>query len=76
MNVNKKIDTIGLKCPEPIMLIRKEIRLMQKNQLLMVLADDPATLRDIPNFCEFMEHELVEKQTTSKPYQYIIKKLV
>ena len=68
------IDTVGLRCPEPVMLVRKQIRAMQVGQVLKVLADDPATTRDIPSFCRFMDHILVAAQTDETPYQYFIAK--
>lgn len=71
---DKQLDTIGLRCPEPVMMVRKTIRNMDIGQVLLVTADDPSTTRDIPSFCRFMEHELVEQQTAEKPYQYYIKK--
>ena len=44
------------------------------NHALMIVADDPATTRDIPGFCTFMEHELVAQQTETLPYRYLIRK--
>ncbi|AGH80275.1 regulator of information in SirA family protein [Psychromonas sp. CNPT3] len=69
-----QLDTLGLRCPEPVMLIRKMIRKMQDGELLQVLADDPATTRDIPSFCRFMDHTLIEKNIESIPYRYLIRK--
>ncbi len=68
------LDTKGLRCPEPIMMIRKMIRQMQSGQTLLVIADDPATVRDIPGFCLHMDHELLSFQTEIIPYYYIIRK--
>lgn len=73
-NFNQKLDTLGLRCPEPIMLVRKTIRAMQKDEILLVIADDPATTRDIPSFCEFMQHQLLLAKIEQRPYQYWIKK--
>lgn len=67
---NVKLDTSGLRCPEPVMLVRKKIREMQYGEVLLVIADDPATLRDIPSFCQFMEHTLLTRQTEILPYQF------
>jgi tRNA 2-thiouridine synthesizing protein A len=39
-----------------------------------VLADDPSTTRDIPSFCRFMDHTLIESQTTTTPYEFLIQK--
>lgn len=74
MNIDKELDTLGLRCPEPIMLVRKAIREIDAGQVLHVIADDPATVRDIPGFCRHMEHELIDAQIDNKPYQYWIKK--
>ncbi|MBR0573060.1 sulfurtransferase TusA [Pasteurella atlantica] len=71
---NQTLNTLGLRCPEPIMLVRKTIRNMQEGDILLITADDPATTRDIPSFCEFMNHQLVDFQTETIPYQYWIKK--
>lgn len=73
-NEIKILDTLGLRCPEPVMMLRKTVRKMQEGELLTVIADDPATTRDIPSFCRFMEHTLVESDIEKKPYSYLIKK--
>ena len=54
------------------MMIRKQIRAMQAGERLFVLADDPATTRDIPSLCRFMPHTLVHAQMQTLPYQYVI----
>ncbi|KFZ30904.1 hypothetical protein IDSA_07460 [Pseudidiomarina salinarum] len=69
-----ELDTLGLRCPEPVMLIRVAIRRMAPGELLAVIADDPATTRDIPSFCRFMDHELVRAETSAPPYTYLIRK--
>jgi len=69
-----QLDAIGLRCPEPVMMVRLNIRKITSGETLLVLADDPSTTRDIPSFCQFMEHELIAKRTDSVPYQYVIKK--
>ena len=51
ITITQTLDTIGLRCPEPVMLIRKHIRHLENGDVLLMLADDPATTRDIPSFC-------------------------
>ncbi|NUW69099.1 sulfurtransferase TusA [Vibrio coralliilyticus] len=68
------LEAEGLRCPEPVMLVRKTIRNMQEGEILLVKADDPSTTRDIPSFCRFMDHQLIAAQTEELPYQYLIKK--
>ncbi|MDG5901917.1 sulfurtransferase TusA [Shewanella xiamenensis] len=69
-----KLDALGLRCPEPVMMVRKTVRQMAQGETLLIIADDPATTRDIPSFCEFMDHTLIASQTNQTPYQYLIKK--
>ncbi|PKH22248.1 sulfurtransferase TusA [Enterobacterales bacterium CwR94] len=68
------LDALGLRCPEPVMMVRKTIRHMQEGETLLIIADDPATTRDIPGFCRFMEHTLLAQETDSLPYRYLVKK--
>lgn len=70
----KQLDALGLRCPEPVMVIRKTVRKLETGDMLEIIADDPATTRDIPSFCRFMEHQLIEAQTDKIPYRYLIKK--
>ncbi|RUO46947.1 MULTISPECIES: sulfurtransferase TusA [Pseudidiomarina] len=72
--ITESLDTLGLRCPEPVMLIRAAIRKLESGALLEVIADDPATTRDIPSFCRFMDHELVLAETAATPYRYVIRK--
>lgn len=71
---DKTLEAEGLRCPEPVMMVRKTIRNMQDGEVLLVKADDPSTTRDIPSFCRFMDHQLLDSQTEELPFQYLIKK--
>ncbi|ELY4439344.1 sulfurtransferase TusA [Cronobacter dublinensis] len=73
-NPDHTLDALGLRCPEPVMMVRKTVRHMQPGETLLIVADDPATTRDIPGFCRFMEHELVASQTETLPYRYVLRK--
>jgi tRNA 2-thiouridine synthesizing protein A len=69
-----QLDAIGLRCPEPVMMVRLKIREVQIGETVSVTADDHSTTRDIPSFCRFMEHQLLDSQILTSPYQYVIKK--
>ncbi|MBL0515222.1 sulfur transfer protein SirA [Aeromonas encheleia] len=69
-----ELDAIGLRCPEPVMMVRKKVRLMAEGETLLVSADDPSTTRDIPSFCRFMDHTLIASETEQAPYRYLIRK--
>ncbi|PKI15738.1 sulfurtransferase TusA [Colwellia sp. 12G3] len=71
---NHTLDAIGLRCPEPVMMVRMNIRKIARGETLLIKCDDPSTARDIPSFCRFMEHELLAQQTETLPFLYVIKK--
>lgn len=73
-SADHQLDATGLRCPEPVMMVRLNIRKIASGETLLVIADDPSTTRDIPSFCQFMEHHLVAKQVEELPYRYLIKK--
>ena len=73
-DANHVLDAIGLRCPEPVMMVRKKVRLMAEGETLLVSADDPSTTRDIPSFCRFMDHTLIASETEQAPYRYLIRK--
>ncbi|MFQ3236660.1 MAG: tRNA 2-thiouridine synthesizing protein A [Paraglaciecola sp.] len=68
------LDTLGLRCPEPVMMVRLHIRKMQVGETLLITADDHSTTRDIPSFCRFMGHTLLVSDIADKPYRYLIRK--
>ncbi|GAA3906781.1 sulfurtransferase TusA [Halomonas cibimaris] len=66
------LDTSGLYCPEPIMLMHNQVRDMAPGEILEVVATDPATTRDVPKFCQFLGHELLAQHTAGDVYRYFI----
>ena len=48
------LDALGLRCPEPVMMVRKTVRNMQPGETLLIIAEDPASTRVFPGFCTFM----------------------
>lgn len=72
--IDKYLDTTGLLCPEPVMLLHKLMRETQVGEVVEVLATDPSTTRDIPKFCHFLGHELIEQQERDKHYVYYLRK--
>lgn len=68
------LDTSGLLCPEPVMLLHKVVKSAKVGEVIEVIATDPSTTRDIPKFCHFLGHELIEQETQEKTYVYCIRK--
>jgi len=69
-----RLDAIGLLCPEPVMLLHNKVREMQEGEVLKVIATDPSTERDIPKFCIFLGHTLLQSEKVDDLYCYWIQK--
>ncbi len=49
---DQTLDATGLKCPMPVLRARRALKALPSGALLELLADDPATAKDVPAFCE------------------------
>lgn len=72
--INKFLDTSGLLCPEPVMLLHKAVREAGVGDVIEVIATDPSTTRDIPKFCHFLGHRLVKQDVRDKSYVFYVLK--
>ncbi|HAT26028.1 MAG TPA: sulfurtransferase TusA [Gammaproteobacteria bacterium] len=70
----QELDARGLFCPEPVMLLHNKIRDIEVGELLRLTASDPSTCRDVPKFCLYLGHELLEATQTDEEYIYLIRK--
>jgi tRNA 2-thiouridine synthesizing protein A len=70
-----ELDACGLFCPEPVMLLHNKIRDIAAGQMLRLVATDPSTSRDVPKFCHFLGHELLEAVEKEGNFIYLIRKV-
>jgi tRNA 2-thiouridine synthesizing protein A len=68
------VDARGLYCPEPVMLLHKAVREVGEGQLIELVATDPSTQRDVPKFCHFLSHELIEQTQDGEVFRYLVRK--
>ncbi|RLA47413.1 MAG: sulfurtransferase TusA [Gammaproteobacteria bacterium] len=67
------LDTTGLVCPEPVMMLHSAVRGLGAGKVIKVVATDPSTTRDIPRFCGFLGHELLAQEQLEQSYCYFIR---
>ncbi|UXZ98158.1 sulfurtransferase TusA [Pseudomonas phytophila] len=72
--VDAILDATGLNCPEPVMMLHQKVRDLPAGGLLKVIATDPSTRRDIPKFCVFLGHDLVDQEADDGTFLYWIRK--
>jgi|TARA_Y100000758_G_C15765493_1_gene317515 TusA-related sulfurtransferase len=71
----KKLDAVGLFCPEPVFRTKIEIERMQVGQTLIVSADDPAAEEDISRWVSRSGHELLDLSKDGNVITFQIKKV-
>ena len=71
-SVADTIDATGLKCPEPVMMLRNALRKAEPGTCLRLIASDPSTLRDIPTMCRFMNHQLISQEERTDLHEFVV----
>lgn len=69
-----ELDARGLMCPEPVMMLHNRITTVAPGGILRVVATDPSTTRDIPRFCQFLDHQLVRQEEADAEFIYYIRR--
>ncbi|MEJ2743951.1 MAG: sulfurtransferase TusA [Gammaproteobacteria bacterium] len=62
----ERIDLRGLRCPEPVMMLHIHFRRLTSGEQVWVITTDPTTCRDVPKFCHFLGHTLLEQRSVSE----------
>lgn len=58
-----ELDTRGLRCPLPVLRLRKILAGLPVGAQVRMLADDPMALVDVPHFCAEAGHEALSVET-------------
>ena len=72
---DKKLDCLGLYCPEPVFRTRMELDEMKKGEVLEVVADDPAAGSDIESLVKHLEQQIVSMSKDGNTVRILIKKV-
>jgi len=72
---NRKLDCLGLYCPEPVFRVRIELDKIKVGEVLEVLADDPAAEEDIKSLCKRLEQQLLSFSKEGNTLRFLIKKV-
>jgi tRNA 2-thiouridine synthesizing protein A len=75
VNPDRKLDCMGLYCPEPVYKTRMELDEMKVGEVLEVHADDPAAEEDIRSLVRNLEQELVDVSKDGESVRIQIKKM-
>ena len=68
------LDTIGLRCPLPILKARRALQGLAPGAVLEVLASDPGAEDDFAAFCRTAGHRLVRASAAEGVHRFLITK--
>ena len=75
LKIDKKLDCLGLYCPEPVFNTRLALDEMEIGQILEVVADDPAAESDIKSLVKHLGQEILSNTKEGNAIRIVIKKL-
>ena len=65
------LDCLGMKCPQPIIVLARRIGEVPIGELIELVADDPAAGPDVAAWCRMRGQELV----ASVPPRFVVRRL-
>ena len=71
--VELEIDVVGLRCPLPVLKLKKRIEHLSPGAIVRLVTSDPTTIKDVPSFCTLAGHELVSLQSDDPPFEFVIR---
>jgi tRNA 2-thiouridine synthesizing protein A len=60
--IERELDATGLLCPLPVLKARKRLEALGSGETLKLIATDPASVIDVPHFCNEQGHELLSHE--------------
>ncbi|HVP41054.1 MAG TPA: sulfurtransferase TusA family protein [Candidatus Krumholzibacteriaceae bacterium] len=75
IKISRKLDCLGLFCPEPVFQTRMEMDNLQIGEILEVTADDPAAEEDIKRLVKTLGQELVDFSKEDGKLRFLIKRV-
>lgn len=70
------VDACGLCCPMPLLKAKQALNQVDKNEVIELLADDPASMKDMTRFAQLSVHVLLlaEQEQEQGVYRYHLQK--
>lgn len=72
--IDKTIDAQGLRCPMPLLKAKLALNQLEPGQRLLLTATDPASERDLGNYCKQVGYPVTLVSKDNNIFQYLITK--
>lgn len=73
--IPRRLDVKGFVCPLPVFRAKKAICEVPVGQVLEVLATDPTTKTDIPDWVRRDGHELLAVEDSGSDFRFLVRRL-
>ncbi|MGI9297178.1 MAG: sulfurtransferase TusA family protein [Gammaproteobacteria bacterium] len=74
MHIDAEIDLRGLRCPLPVLRVKKALGELSAGGVLRAFANDPGAAEDIPAFIAQTGHELREVSPRDGGHYFVVVK--
>ena len=68
------LDATGLKCPLPVLKLRKALENLSVGEKIILYADDPVAPLDVEHFCKTAGHDLLDANQKEKFVEFTVLK--
>ncbi|HEU0129570.1 MAG TPA: sulfurtransferase TusA family protein [Mycobacteriales bacterium] len=75
MTADLTVDTLGKRCPVPVIELAKHIGEVPVGGVVAVVSDDAAARVDIPVWCRMKGHEYAGSEPMETGVAYLVKRL-
>jgi tRNA 2-thiouridine synthesizing protein A len=74
MTWDQELDASGLLCPLPVLKARKRLKGMAPGEVLRLVSTDPASVVDVPHFCNESGNMLEDSYQEGEVLVYLIRR--
>jgi TusA-related sulfurtransferase len=74
LRADRRLDTVGLFCPLPIIRTSETVSRMRPGEVLEVLSDDRVILIDMPAWCRSMGHGFIGARQEGEEFHLFVRK--
>jgi len=68
------LNTVGKKCPMPVLMTKKELKKMSSGQTLELVTDDRGALKDVPALINKIGDKILETKEAGEEITFMIQK--
>ncbi|MBM7850466.1 tRNA 2-thiouridine synthesizing protein A [Methylopila capsulata] len=74
MSAPTTLDLRGLRCPLPVLRLRKALLGMPPGATVMALTDDPLATLDVPNFLRETGDDLLSSEPDGSGHRFVVRR--